>query len=603
MNIPSYKLVSNAKDLKRFIKYAKKHGPTALDFETTSLDPKAGRVRTANISNHKTRCVVDFDRIKGGFRAHAHLFRGLEWIVFYAGFEYRWFLDAGVGDIRLWDVGNLRRAILGGGHFKLKQIVLWDLEIEMSKEEQASDWSAPKLSKRQLDYAYMDGHLTYSLWDHWSKRMDMMQFEGFLTLNDMVPAVVEMELSGVRLDQEKHADLCAAWTKTKLLRIDAVRKFVDVDEVKNINSDSQWSDYFGQNAPQALLDIWPRTEKTGQLEMKNKTLGMLSGAVPNTPLSEFFRALSEYKTITKYLSSFGETMITAARGDNDGRVHARYNIGAAKTCRFSSSGPNLQQIPRDRDLLGVRTSVRQSFIAARDRLLVSLDYSGIELRVLALLAQDDQLLEDVVYGDVHLEVAQKIAGKKLNKKTRVGKELRQGAKGVSFGIIYGSGAAGLAMTMHTSLSNAGDYIDFWQTRYPRAFDYRFKMQAEAQSSKYIRMVDGGTVYMGARPDLPKCANYPVQRAALSVMAKAIVRHKNDLDIARANGTQRHTLMLSTIHDALIDEVSRRDSKRCLKMMREAMTAGYLDVFPGAPTDRLVEGGIGPSWGLLEEVEV
>ena len=105
--------------------------------------------------------------------------------------------------------------------------------------------------------------------------------------------------------------------------------------------------------------------------------------------------------------------------------------------------------------------------------------------------------------------------------------------------------------------------------------------------------------MGKNPDLPKCANYPVQRAALSVMARAISRHKDTLDDARAGGKQARTLMLSTIHDALIDEADTRDAKRCLKMMERDMVEAYLDVFPGAPTDNLVEGGIGVSWGALD----
>jgi DNA polymerase I-like protein with 3'-5' exonuclease and polymerase domains len=113
------------------------------------------------------------------------------------------------------------------------------------------------------------------------------------------------------------------------------------------------------------------------------------------------------------------------------------------------------------------------------------------------------------------------------------------------------------------------------------------------------MIDGGTIYMGKRPDMPKCANYPVQRAALAIMARAIVRHKNSLDIERAKGKQRMTRMISTIHDALIDEAAVKDTKRCLALMENDMIQGYLDMFPGAPTTNLVEGGIGPNWAELD----
>jgi len=152
--------------------------------------------------------------------------------------------------------------------------------------------------------------------------------------------------------------------------------------------------------------------------------------------------------------------------------------------------------------------------------------------------------------------------------------------------------------MRTSSNKAQKYIDFWSDRYSNAFRYRHRMMDEASNTRYIRCVDGGTLYMGRRPDLPKCANYPVQRAALSVMAKAISRHKRSLDELRAAGQHRHTKILSTIHDALIDEAAKADADECLRVMENDMTQGYLDVFPGAPTERLVEGGIGSNWGNL-----
>ena len=320
---------------------------------------------------------------------------------------------------------------------------------------------------------------------------------------------------------------------------------------------------------------------------------------PGNPLTALLDALAAYKKVSKYISSFGDSMLQKAYASPDQRVRARYNIAAAKTGRFSCSGPNLQQVPRDNELLGEATSVRSSFIAAEGCRLVSFDYSGIELRVLALLAEDDQLLEDMVEGDVHAEVAAVIAGHSIDKSTPEGKKARTAAKGVSFGIIYGSGASGLAVNMRTTVEQAEEYIAFWADRYSNAFDYRNKMMDEASRTRYIRCVDGGTIYMGKKPDLPKCANYPVQRAALSVMARALIRHKNTLDHARSRGEQTHTKMISTIHDAIIDETLLADAGSCLSLMEQDMTDAYLDIFPAAPTERLVEGGVGTSWANLE----
>jgi DNA polymerase-1 len=593
-----YQMVSSYRLLKKVIRRCKKEGATALDFETTSLTPADGRVRLVSLCNKKVSVLVDFDKIKGGFKKCAPLFEDGEWIVFNAGFELRWFMGSGVAPTCL-DLANIRRAIIGGGNYGLKQIAKWDLDINMDKESQSSNWGAKVLSQKQLDYAYFDADVTWRLWRHWADQADAGHWGGFRMLNDMVPAVIEMEETGMLLDVKTHAKLIANWGVVQTERIKRVRKLVGEDEVPNINSNSQWSDYFALHLKDDFLDAWPKTEKTGQLSMKNEALALIASWVPGTPMETFFDALMDYKTISKYLSSFGQTLITKSEMVPDTRIRARFNIGAAKTCRFSSSAPNLQQTPRDRELIGKQTSVRTSFIAGLGRKLVSLDYSSIELRVLALLSGDKQLLEDVVFGDVHAEVASVIAGKKIDKTTRKGKEARQGAKGVSFGIIYGSGAGGLSTTMRCDVDTAQDYIDFWRDRYPDAFAYRFKMMDEVSSTRFIRMVDGGTIYMGKQPDLPKCANYPIQRGAAAVLFRAIVRHKDHLDEERRAGRQRMTAMLATIHDALIDEAATKDAKRLLKIMDQDMTSGYLDVFPDAPIDRLVEGGIGPSWGALE----
>jgi DNA polymerase-1 len=596
-----YTMVSTKIALEKAVKRCIKIGTTALDFETTCLIPAEGRVRLVSLCNDKCRYLVDFDNIKGGFRKAAYLFKDGQWVVFNAGFENRFFLDA---DVRVdcFDVGNLRRAILGGGNFALKQVLLWDLDYTMDKEEQASDWSAPKLTQKQLDYAYADAHWTWQLWLYWAQQADEGRWMGFKMLNDMVPAVIEMETAGMLIDVDNHKKLVKKWTRIQAEKIQTIRDMVDEDEVGNINSDSQWSDYFAMHMPDKLLDAWPRTEKTGQLSMKIDTLHRIAGAMAtegSNMLVVFLDALCGYKTISKYLSSFGQTLITKSELSRDKRIRARFNIGAAKTCRFSCSSPNLQQIPRDRELLGEATSVRRSFIAGMGRRLVSLDYSGIELRVLALLSGDEQLLEDMIEGDVHTEVAAVIAGHAIDKKTKAGKAARQAAKGVSFGIIYGSAAIGLSTTMRCPVGTAQGYIDFWENRYPKAFQFKYARMDEVAKTRNIRMVDGGTIYMGKRADMPKCANYPVQRAALSIMARAITRHKNSLDIERAKGKQRMTRMLSTIHDALIDEAAVKDTKGCLAIMEEDMVKGYLDMFPDAPIDNLVEGGIGPNWAELE----
>ena len=614
MPTTSYPVVSTKAEAVRLIKRAKRSGLCALDLETTSLSPETGKVRLIILNNGKLQCLIDCFKIKGGFESLAPHFQGGEWVVFYKGFEQRWFnfaihgpgYETKIGVSRLYDLANLRRAIIGGGHLSLANMAKWDLEREMDKTLQASDWGAKELTPQQLQYASDDGTDTWDLWNYWFPRADVMHLEGLEMFDEMVPAVIEMEEAGFMLDIPKHRKLIKAWEKERDNRLRKIRRAVSEDEVKKITSDVQWSDYFSRHMPDEVLAVWPRTEKTGQLQMTVDTLKQFAafyhGKAP--PLQRFFDALAEFKTISKYISSFGDTLITMAKTDN-GILHPSYNIGAAKTGRFSSSKPNVQQTPRNRELLGTFYSVRESLRAEKGFRLVGYDYSGIELRVLAILSGDKQLLEDVVWGDVHLEVAQVMAGRKIDKTTAKGSSLRSSAKPVSFGIIYGIGAPGLSASMRTTRSRAQDYIDSWTERYPHAFHYRHDIMEEARGNEgFVRMVDGGTIYMRKKPDLPKAANYPVQRAALSVMARAIIRHKASLDHLRNAGTRRQrqqfaaARMLATIHDQLIDKTKTAGARTLDKVMQEDMIAGYTDIFPMAPLDNLIEGGIGKHWGEL-----
>ncbi len=202
-------------------------------------------------------------------------------------------------------------------------------------------------------------------------------------------------------------------------------------------------------------------------------------------------------------------------------------------------------------------------------------------------------------------MAEYVAGRPIDKSNVEDKELRQSMKAVNFGIVYGTTALGLAGRQGWTFSFAEDLLKYWSERYPTAWNMRFAVQEEAKRKPHlIRMVDGGTIYMGKKAGLTRCANYPVQRAALSVMARAIIRHKESMDAYREDvGDWRCTRMASTIHDALIDEAQTEHAQATLRMMKLDMVEGYLDVFPDAPVDKLVEGGVGPSWGELEEVEV
>lgn len=590
----SYEIITDHEGLERVLDIVGED-PAALDFEGWDI------VRLAQIRNDAVWAVIDFGpRGRNWFAEVAHWFEDAPWIVFNSGHELRYFAKYDAYPT-CWDVGHLRRAIEGGGHMSLKTLVGWELGVELDKAEQASDWDTPEqLSQSQLDYAADDARWTWEVWKKLRARATPAQMRCFNLLDAMSEAVIEMEEAGLKLDPAHHQKLVDHWQELNDEREAQLRELITEEEVENLNSGKQISAFFSRLLPDGVLDIWPKTEKTGVLSTANRDLIQMAGMLGGTPIADALRLLAERSTLQKYLSSFGATLINRAKLSKDGRIHARYNIGAAVTCRFSSSAPNVQQIPRDREFFGERMSVRKSFVAARGNRLVSLDYSGIEMRVLALLSGDEQLLQDVVYGDPHAVMAEYVVGRPIDKSKTEDKELRQSMKAVNFGIVYGTTSLGLAGRQGWSFDFAEDLLAYWSRRYPKAWGLRDAAMAEAKRTGYLSMVDGGSIYMGKKPSRTRCANYPVQRAALSIMARAIVRHRESLESYRA-GDLRAARMCATIHDALIDEARLGDAPRVLRLMQQDMQGGYLDIFPGAPVEGLVEGGIGKSWGELEDV--
>jgi len=598
----SYQMITSEERLEELLDLIG-DGEAALDFETTGLDPANSEVRLAQICSDDVLAVVDFWALEGGkFAPYAHWFEAATWIAFNAGFEYMWFDAADAPQVHVIDVAHARRAIMGGDQMSLAGMLKADLHYEMEKGQQLSNWAAPELSAKQLQYAADDALWTWKLWQHWRSHERAKASEpARRMLDDLVPVVHEMKTTGLLLDIPRHSRLVDHWRAREALFTSQIRAHVGEDEVANIGSRKQWSDFFGALLPDDLLARWPRTEKAGHLAITTKDCRTIASLVGGEgPVSDTLHAIADLFSIRQYLSNFGDKLIGMAERAHDGRIHPSYNIARAVTGRFSSSGPNAQQLPRDRELLGEETSVRRSFLAPPGKLLVSLDYSGIELKVLALLSEDEQLLYDCIEGDLHSEVASYMVEHRIDKKTPEGKEARSKAKGVSFGIVYGSGALGLSGTLRTSVERAQELIDFWADRYPKAFGLRHTMMDHASESGYLPMIDGGSIWLGKKPDLPKCANYPVQRAALSVMANALIRHKARLDHAADTGRHLGTRMAATIHDAMIDEALAEDAEEALQWMKQDMLAGYLDVFPGAPTEALVEGGVGPNWGELED---
>jgi DNA polymerase-1 len=518
------------------------------------------------------------------------------WAVYNAKFEIRWFDHVVPNQVALVDVDFIAKARIGGSHSSLAVMAKRDLGIDLDKNEQLSDWSEPKLSTSQLQYAAMDAVVTYKLYEKWMKSTEQAHRDAAFIFQDAVRATVECEETGMVLDVEAHQKNIAMWTKKQEIALRRLRKWTNQKLLPNPGSDKQVSDLIKTQLGKETLNAWPKTEKTGQLALNRKIIAPIAAKSPY-PFSRWLNALILYRYYRKYLSTYGETLITKQYLAD--KIDYRLNIAQATTGRYSSSSINIQNIPRNKK---VRRAFKPPY--GYDCLVVA-DYSGIEVRVLAELSQDRQLLQDAIYGDVHagsasaiyhIDEAEFLAVYKdeAHPAHSQYKERRSRAKGFTFQNIYGAAAAALSVVLKCSVGEAEDALRKWAERYPRAYNYRHIMFDHLNRDGYLPVCDGRTIKVHRlERTIPVASNYGIQGAAASVMYRAM---HHVYEMRNALTTKSNIVICATVHDELILAAKRGWELQAKEMLVAAMLQGWLDIYPGTSTHRLVEAKIGPTWG-------
>ncbi len=335
---------------------------------------------------------------------------------------------------------------------------------------------------------------------------------------------------------------------------------------------------FNVNSPQQLQEVLyirlhlPILQKTptGQPSTAESVLQELSFEHTIAQL------ILEYRGLSKLKSTYTDAL-AAQINPKTGRIHTSYNQAVTTTGRLSSTSPNLQNIP-------VRTSegrkIREAFIAPQGCKIISADYSQIELRVMAHLSQDENLLrafhQDV---DVHRMVAAEIFGVAPEKVTE---RERRDAKTINFGLIYGMSAFGLAKRIGMSREDAKKYIDLYFARYPKVYEYMEQMRKFAYEYGYVESIFGRRLYISdikAKNFVRRAAaeraaiNAPIQGSAADIIKIAM------LDVDRwIRQSNLKIAMLMQVHDELVFEVADNDVELALIEIKRRMEhAVKLDV--------------------------
>lgn len=595
------RIIADTQEAIKFLKkLAKAADYAALDFETTGLDPRFGKVRLSCIYHPSCGAVIIDHFLTASFVDMVDHFLPITWIVYNSKFEVNWFDFATKYPkkaVDTVDVDYMAKVKLGGYASSLARMCKRDLKVDLDKTLQTSDWSVLALSRQQYIYGALDGVLTWALFEYWDKELTDAQWDAVDVFNDAVRGTMECEKTGLILDADYHEINIKRWEMKLENAVRCVRRYTPKSVIDNLNSKKQVSDFIKSQLDQESLNAWPETGKRGWLSLERKTTAPIAAKAPY-PFSRWLNAYILYSYYSKYLSTYGDSLLHKQRAA--GKVQSRFNIAQAGTGRYSSSSSNLQNIPR-------KIYVRKAFHAPPEwgTVMVLADYSGIEVRVLAELSQDKQLLEDAIYGDVHAGSAATIFGYDeeefnavLNDPTDKWyykfKGMRTKAKGFTFQLTYGAQAAALSLVLKCSVEEAQDAMTKWSQRYPDAFNYRFKMNDEMNNTGFLPVCDGRTIYV-RKPDrsIPVASNYPIQGAAASVMYRAVYHtHKN---IVEWRSGVDEVALAATVHDELLLYCVKSRGKKTRKSLIRGMEQGWLDIFPNTTVDNLIDSAIGQDW--------
>ena len=435
--------------------------------------------------------------------------------------------------------------------------------------------------ERVKEYAAEDADVTLRLKQVLYPQVEKigLQHLYFEVEEPMIAVLADIEMAGVRIDSEALA-VYAVELNRKLAELEAAIRTEAGEPNLNINSARQLGEVlFGK----MRIAEKPKMTKTKQFCTDEDYLQSFARKHRIVDL------ILEYRGVKKLLSTYVEALPQLVNRST-GRIHTSFNQAVTATGRLSSTNPNLQNIPV-RDDMGRR--IRKAFIPSDDdHLLLSADYSQVELRLMAHLSGDESLISAFEHGeDIHTATAAKLFNKPLGEVTS---EERRRAKTANFGIIYGISAFGLSQRLEIPRKEAKEIIDGYFASYPKVKEYMDNVVAKAKEEGFVSTIFGRRRYLNdisshnavARGLAERNAvNAPIQGSAADIMKIAMI------DVHRrfaAEGIRSRVIL--QVHDELVVDMLRSEQERVTKIVTECMeSAAQLKV-------RLIaDAGIGGNW--------
>ena len=430
------------------------------------------------------------------------------------------------------------------------------------------------------EYAVEDADVTWQLKNVFKEELPKLNAQKVYTDLEapLIKVLAAMEREGINLD----ITFLKEYAKTLDADIAQLEAAItqQAGETFNLSSPKQLGDILFEKLK---IDNKPKKTKTGQYATSEEVLA------PFASKYKIVADILEWRQVQKLKSTYVDALPLEVNPIT-GRVHTTYMQTVAATGRLSSNNPNLQNIP-------IRTprgqQVRKAFIARNsDYVLLSADYSQIELRIIASLSQEHNMIESFLRNeDIHRATAAKVFNVPLEEVTR---EQRSHAKTVNFGIIYGVSAFGLSAQTDLSRSESKELIDTYYTSYPNLRNYISKQIEFAREHGYVETILGRRRYL---PDIHShnqvvrggaernAVNAPIQGSAADIIKIAMIRIYEQLQ-----DQQLQTRMLLQVHDELVFDVPKTELEIVKPLIKEAMENAFTLVVP-----LVADLGIGDNW--------
>ncbi len=596
----SYNTVCSIDTLDKLVKRLQEKGSFAFDTETTGLDtfkdklvgisisPAAGEAYYIPIGHIGWEQVQQIpveqviEKLKPVFANEK-----IKKFAHNGKFDMEVLAEYGIDVHNLASDTMVAAYLLGEKSLGLKALAFNRLDIEMTDITELIGSGKKQINMSQVEvsvaskYACADADNTIRLDNIFSKELKEQGLWQLFTEVEMplVPILTDMELKGIMLDINLLGNMSAKLGE-RLLKLEeniyeqAKRRF-------NINSPQQLSLVLFQELklPSA------RKTKSGF----STDASVLEELQDKHPIVEL---IIEYRQLNKLKSTYVDALPQLVNSKTK-RLHTSFNQTRTSTGRLSSSDPNLQNIPV-RGELG--REIRQAFIAPNGYLLLSADYSQIDLRALAHMSQDPELLETFHHdGDIHTATAKRIFGVS---EAEVTGDMRRLAKTVNFGVIYGMSGYGLEQATEFSREEAEKFITAYFGKYPRVKEYMEETKKQAREMGYVQTI------LGRRRAIPEvnssnrnlreaaermAINMPVQGTSADIIKVAMVKldkQMTELGLKSA--------MLLQVHDELIFEVPENELEQMKKLATDVMSAAVELNIP-----LKVDTKYGKNWGQME----